>query len=360
MSNKFEGTGNKKGDNMKLKKMLGFMFFTSFFAGCGLLPKDGNREIVVAMPEISEDKIVKIKYLGAGGIIIKRGEDVIMSAPFFSNFSIPELAFPIKSDKKEVNRYYKELKEEGVSGIIIGHSHYDHMIDLPYIHEKYHKESTIYCTKSAKNLLLSEQKYPVAEDKIVDITEKRGNIDNCGQWQWVKENRIRIMGIESSHSPHIAGAKFYSGYLEKPMTKQPSMAADWVEGETTAYLIDFMEEGKTIYRIYYQDAASNFPYGMIKIDDGKEIDTAVLCVGGYSEAENYPDYIVKELKPKNVMMIHWEDFFLPYDSNFMEIINIKESIGKSTIKFRERVEKVDNNIKTVIPALGYTYLFYLK
>ena len=91
---------------MRIKKVLGFMFFTSIFAGCGLLPKDTNKEIVVTMPKIDENKIVKIKYLGAGGVIIKRGEDSVMSSPFFSNFSIPELAFPIKCRKKIVDKYY--------------------------------------------------------------------------------------------------------------------------------------------------------------------------------------------------------------------------------------------------------------
>ena len=46
---------------MKIKKVLGFMFFTSFFAGCSLMPKDLNKEIAVTLPETDADKIVKIK-----------------------------------------------------------------------------------------------------------------------------------------------------------------------------------------------------------------------------------------------------------------------------------------------------------
>lgn len=345
---------------MRIKKVLGFMFFTSIFAGCVLLPKDTNKEIVVTMPKIDENKIVKIKYLGAGGVIIKRGEDSVMSSPFFSNFSIPELAFPIKCRKKIVDKYYKELKDDTVSGIIVGHSHYDHLIDLPYIHEKYHKDCKIYGSTTTKNLLLSERKYKIDESLIVDVSTKMAEKDKIGEWIWIKENKIRIMAIKSSHSPHFAGLKFYSGMLEKPMNKEPSLASDWVEGQTIAYIIDFMEDEKPVYRIYYQDAASSFPFGIFPKIDNKNIDTAILCVGGYSEAENYPQYILNEIKPESVMMIHWEDFFLPYDSNFMEIINIKEPIGKSTIKFRERVESIDKNIKTVIPTLGYSYLFMIN
>lgn len=350
----------KKGEKMKIKKVLGFMFFTSFFAGCSLMPKDLNKEIVVNLPEIDADKIVRIKYLGAGGVIILRGEDAIMSSPFFSNFTIPELAFPIKSNKKEVDKYYKELKNDSVSGIIVGHSHYDHLIDLPYIHSKYHKECKIYGSTTMKNLLLSDKKNPVSQDKIVDVTDKSATEKKAGEWIWVKEGKIRVMAVTSSHSPHIAGVKFYGGKLEKPLEKQPSMASDWVEGDTIAYLIDFMEGERVVYRVYYQDAASSAPYGLYPEIDNKKVDTAILCVGGYSEAENYPEYILKAVKPENVMMIHWEDFFLPYGSNFMEIINIKEPIGKSTVKFRERVENIDKNIKTVIPTLGYSYLFMVK
>ena len=345
---------------MKIKKVLGFMFFTSFFAGCSLMPKDLNKEIAVTLPEIDADKIIKIKYLGAGGVIISRGDDAIMSAPFFSNFTIPELAFPIKANKKEVDKYYKELKNESISGIIVGHSHYDHLIDLPYIHSKYHKECKIYGSTTTKNLLLSDKNSPISQDKIIDVTDKMASEKKIGEWIWVKEGKIRIMPIISSHSPHIAGVKFYGGKVEKPMEKQPRMASDWVEGDTLAYLIDFMEGERVVYRVYYQDAASSSPYGLYPKLDEKKVDTAILCVGGYSEAEKYPEYIVKTIKPESVMMIHWEDFFLPYGSNFMEIINIKEPIGKSTVKFRERVESIDKNIKTVIPTLGYSYLFMVR
>lgn len=345
---------------MKIKKVLGFMFFTSFFAGCSLMPKDLNKEIAVTLPEIDKNKIIKIKYLGAGGVIISRGDDSIMSAPFFSNFTIPELAFPIKSNIKTVDKYYKELKNDNISGIIVGHSHYDHLIDLPYIHSKYHSECKIYGSTTTKNLLLSSRKYKVSENEIVDVTDKMAEKDRVGEWIWVKEDKIRIMAVKSSHSPHIAGVKFYGGELKKVMEREPKLASDWVEGQTIAYIIDFMEKDKPVYRVYYQDAASSYPYGIFPKIDDKKVDSAILCVGGYSEAENYPEYIVKEIKPESVMMIHWEDFFLPYGTNFMEIINIKEPIGKSTVKFRERVESIDKDIKTVIPTLGYSYLFMVR
>ncbi len=51
---------------------------------------------------------VQIRYLGAGGVVIKRGDDVLLTAPFFSNPSVPRVAFlEIGVVPEQVNRFLK-------------------------------------------------------------------------------------------------------------------------------------------------------------------------------------------------------------------------------------------------------------
>ena len=49
----------------------------------------------------SDDRFVYIAYLGTGGYLIRQGERTILTAPFFSHPSIPQILLGrIKADKK--------------------------------------------------------------------------------------------------------------------------------------------------------------------------------------------------------------------------------------------------------------------
>ena len=87
----------------------------------------------------------------------------------------------------------------------------------------------------------------------------------------------------------------------------------WKVGQTFAYVIDILDKDKNIiFRIHYADAASEpeggyLPQGLQ--DQKKPIDLSILSLGGFDKVDNYPEGIVENLKPKFVLVGHWEDFF---------------------------------------------------
>ncbi len=86
--------------------------------------------------------------------------------------------------------------------------------------------------------------------------------------------------------------------MTRPCTQLPKRASGWLEGQTLAYLIDFLgADGKTVeFRIHYQDAASErmlgYPPPLDMLDDKRPVDLALVCMPGFNEVDNYPEAFI--------------------------------------------------------------------
>ena len=84
--------------------------------------------------------------------------------------------------------------------------------------------------------------------------------------------------------------------------------------------------------------------------DGDRVDIAIVCVAGYSQVENYPEGIIRNLKPRHIIMSHWENFFkpLPKADEKLEVVP-----GTDVDKFIQRMKKVmPKDTKWTFPIPG--------
>jgi L-ascorbate metabolism protein UlaG (beta-lactamase superfamily) len=315
-------------------------------SGCGgpstgLPVYSGGSEVPSSDP--AYPTALQIKYLGAGGVVLKRGADVLITAPFFSNPSIPRVAFgEIRSLPEQVDRFLGGPVNglSGATAILVGHAHYDHLMDLPYIKTKYLPHTKIYGSKTMKNILAGDR--TLTGSDIVSVEESAGTSEQPGTW-WYASPRVRFMALKSEHAPIIFHLKFFEGTADQPLQQLPTRASGWVEGQTLAYLIDFLgSDGKTIdFRIHYQDAASNPPLGFPpifpQVADQRRVDVAIVCMPGFNEVDDYPEGIIARLNPRFVTIIHWENFFslLPDDPK-----DLKTVPTENAERFLARLEKV--------------------
>jgi hypothetical protein len=67
-----------------------------------------------------------------------------------------------------------------------------------------------------------------------------------------------------------------------------------------------------MFRIFYQDAASK-PLDVVLPpftgSDQHAVDLAIVCAGNFKKVEDYPTLLLAALRPKYVIVGHWEDFF---------------------------------------------------
>lgn len=254
---------------------------------------------------------VVFTYLGAGGWLIRHGEAALLTAPFFSNPGLVEVGVGhVATDTAAVDRFLPPVAD--VPAILVGHAHYDHLMDVPYVARVHAPQARVYGSRTMVNLLRGDP--ALAPDRLVDVEALTGDATTPGRWISTPDARIRFMPLRSEHAPHLFGIQLFHGEVEAPLSRLPERAAEWLDGPTLAWLIDFLDEdGDVVLRVHYQDSASRPPRGFPPLDDGIPVDVVILCTAGSGEAEGYPEALVEALAPRHALLGHWEDFFRSLD-----------------------------------------------
>ena len=259
----------------------------------------------------SQTQQVSVQYLGVGGLLIRYGDTALLTAPSFSNpalLGLPPGPFqPIAPDDERIDALMPPVDD--VEMILVGHAHYDHLMDVPRVMEKHALKAHVYGSQTMKHSIAGS----VSEERIVVVNDRAARGDSAGDWFYAPSGKLRIMAIESEHAPHVMGITFMQGRYEQDLPDLPWHSFGWKEGKTFAYLIDFLDDkGKPVYRVHYQDAASTPPLGFVPelaMNDQRRVDLAFHCVGAFEQVENYPEGLVTDLQPKVSILGHWEDFF---------------------------------------------------
>ena len=367
---------------MKKENFLIFLVICLFFLGGCATPISRLKNSVASGK--AEESIksscckekIEITYLGASGFLIERGDFAVLTAPFFSNPEITSILGPIYPKKEEIDRGLENTSLNNVKAILVGHAHYDHLMDVPYIVKKIKEQNpvakpNIYGSETMKNLLRNEERIkreieagredPMDPKNIVALNQKAATFWSPGDWNCFDtggdQNIIfRFMAINSEHAPHVAGIKFFGGVVESNEGPPAKTGADWKEGQTLAYVMDFLGSGNRVdLRIHFQDATSNPPAGFLPIlkqdDRTDRVDIiAIVCVAGYSQVKNYPEGIIRNLKPRHIIMSHWENFFKPLPKTDEELEVVP---GTDVDEFIKRMERVmPEGAEWTLPAPG--------
>jgi hypothetical protein len=309
---------------------------------------------------IQNHNTISFTFLGAAGFLLKWRNQAILLSPFFSNPAFFKTGFgKIRTDKDRVDCFFKKYitkqDRNNIKAIIIAHSHHDHLMDVPYIVQKYFPNSLIYCNKTGKHIL-SGFSHLKNSQKIIVLNDKQN------QWIDIPETTIRIWPVKSKHAPHFLGLTLYGGKLNNDRSTQPKRACHWKMGETYAFIIDFLDsQGNIKFRIHYQDSPSDDKIGFPP-DDLTNFNLSILCSASFSQVSNYPLGILNRLKPDNIILGHWENFFRSPDKpvRTVPLTNIRKftKYVNSYIKMQEA--KSQPKPSCILPKPGSTISYKTK
>jgi hypothetical protein len=239
-----------------------------------------------------------------------------------------------------------------VNAVLVGHAHYDHLMDVPWVLGAspnamiFGNESVAYVLNGYTNGftpgLRAEQirALNLDGDNLVDYrmcAQREGPPSLApdresakGSWVPIPGSRIRIRALCSEHPPQILQlVHLWPGRVYRPRFAPPLESKDYQEGETLAYLIDFLDESRTrpLFRVYYQDAPTPPTIGEVapELLEEKPVDLALLCVGNFMDVED-PAHIVRNTRPSHIILGHWENFLEPQRDNPPQIpfANVKK------------------------------------
>ena len=262
-----------------------------------------------AMEKLLPPNGLSIQYLGVGGHLFRFGEHSIMTAPSITNPHFMALGpfMPISPDTDLIDRYLPDVSE--VETILVGHAHYDHLMDVPYIMQEKAKNAHAFGSKTMMHTLA-----PVIDkSRRHALNNTMAVLNKPGEWHYNNSKTIRFMALKSTHAPHFMGINIMTGTYDEDLETLPWHAFGWKEGQTLSYLIDFLDSQEEIlHRIYYQDAASQEPLGLIPdlvSKDNKRVDIAIITPASFSQVDNYPESIMQDSQARHFILGHWEDFF---------------------------------------------------
>ena len=255
--------------------------------------------------------VVRFVYLGVGGWIIERGGDQLLTGPLFSNPSLLRTGlWTIRSDTVAVNRWMAPYDVSGALAILVGHAHYDHLMDVPQVARRHAPRARIVTNRTGVNLLGT---WSGVAHRAVAVEQMAGDVEHAGQWLRLSAT-LRVMPLHSHHAPHFNSDQLYHGTKERPATEEPRYADQWVGGEALAFLIDFLDPaGAVAFRVYYSDAVAHAPAGLApaSVLEERPVDVAIVVPATFDQVDWHPEALVENLRPRWVLLGHWEGLFHP-------------------------------------------------
>ncbi|HIB09912.1 MAG TPA: MBL fold metallo-hydrolase, partial [Gemmatimonadetes bacterium] len=245
---------------------------------------------------------MRLIYLGTGGWIFERGDDQVIAAPFFSNPGLLKTGLlPIHSDLDVVDQFMSRYDVSRAQVILVGHAHYDHLMDVPRIALEHAPGARILGSRTVKNTLGTWSGIGERVDEVNDIA---GDQKTVGTWLRYGPG-VRIMALRSLHAPHFEGYTLYKGTRVRALNAEPRWATEWLDGTTHAYLIDFLNPDESVaFRIYYQDAVAPSPLGFApeSIIRERGVDVAILVPATFDQVDWHPEAFIENLQPQRVLL----------------------------------------------------------
>jgi glyoxylase-like metal-dependent hydrolase (beta-lactamase superfamily II) len=275
--------------------------------------------------------LVEVTYLGVGGFIVTHRGAALLTGPLFSNPSIDsvaplrfwrfrDIAPPISPDTTLIERLLPRAADEARM-ILVGHGHYDHTLDIPYIATRRARRAKIYGGPTVKHMLMGDPQLRADSTRLVVMQGSDvATVNRRGTWYYSDDSSYRVMALEADHAPTArlfrwGKVMFAGGTVKENLDTLPRSALDWKLGEPLAFLIDVLARGDTapVFRVYFQDAPNTAPLGFPpRTLGGRAVDLAILCVAtARNVSPPSPDSLLRVLRPKFVIAGHWESFFRP-------------------------------------------------
>ena len=268
---------------------------------------------------------VNLKYLGTAGWKINDDKITVLIDPYISRVKL-DTGHPddkrktvLRSDYYESDSILIDSLIDRVDFILVHHSHFDHLADVPYIAKK--TGAKVIGTETTINIL-----------KAYDIpTEQLYPVKGGEDYQFENFSVRVIPSIHSAlNDKHYIDSREYN---EPP--NAPLKVSEFIEGGSLMFLARF--ESHKILTMGSMNFVERELYG-IKPD---------ILLAGVNQSQlglyNYNQRLINVTnKPKYIIPTHWDNFRLPYS------FSQESSIDLKLIPFKKDVEMLSPNSQVLI------------
>ncbi len=241
---------------------------------------------------------VEVRWLGVAGFSISSGGTTLLHDPFFTR---PGMLATLFSRYRPAESVLAPLLAEGsrapelasANVILVGHSHYDHLGDAPWI-----------ALRTGATLVGSATSGNIARGYGLAASDFRradpGDVLHFGPF------RVRV--IESRHGKVLFGRVPFPGQLSEPATG-PIHAFSFLLGDARFYLVTHEPSG---LRILTTSSANRHAPALDALrEEGLTVD--LLLAAPLGRDEHFTRDLVAAVRPRLVVPHHYDSFFLSID-----------------------------------------------
>jgi len=228
---------------------------------------------------------MKLKWFGTATILIEYDGSRLLFDPF--------LPLSDKVYKPSISDF------NGIENILVSHGHVDHIAGIPDIVMQNAGLSTVFCTAAPREVLISKG---VGEQRVQVI--KPGDILNFGVFEVrvLKGKHIvfnKMLVLKKLFNPRILTHWNNTKYL----IKENKVCAE--AGETVVYDIKVSNKRILLLGSLNLDKETDYP---------ENADFLILPYQGRDHIAKYAVSFIERLKPKKVLLDHYNDSFPPISS----------------------------------------------
>ncbi len=257
---------------------------------------------------VPKDGAVKVTFLGTTSLLLDDGETQLLTDGFFTRAPLWKVATSkLATDTATVDSVLARLKIDRLKGLFVAHSHYDHALDIAYVTKR--TSAKLYGSLSTLNIgrgggLRADQMALYSPGMELQF------------------GKFSVTILDSKHSPAKAGINDDIGQLITEPLAQPAKFGEYKEGGSYDFLI---KHGR--HSILIKPSA-NYVEGAL---DNVRADAVFLGTGGLGNQDSdfqnaYYEHTIGKVKPKLVIPIHWDNFFLPLMDHLVALMKAVDNL----------------------------------
>lgn len=230
---------------------------------------------------------VRVRWLGTAGHVIQASGITLLVDPFLTRPSLLRTAaLPLRPTPEA---WWPWLPHH-IDAILVGHSHYDHLLDAPVIAQR-----TGARLAGSRTTASFARASGVPEDRIHEVPSEGGE---------VSVGPLRIRFIHSLHGRIAAGRVPFDGEVRKP-PELPARLWDYRMGGAFGVHV----EGPG-WSLYHNGSADLIDTEL----EGLRADVVLAGLAGRQATPGYLERLVTALQPNLVVPTHHDFFFRPLDA----------------------------------------------
>jgi len=270
---------------------------------------------------------IKATFLGTSSVLISDGQTTLLTDGFISRPGLSKLLLSkIEPNKEKIKSVLTKLNVEKIDAIMTLHSHHDHALDSAFIAQT--TQAVLIGSPSSANIARGSG---LNETKIKVVKHKKS----------FKFGQFRVTMIPFKHTVMPSFLRYLVGMgesIEKPLML-PSYFVNFKEGGTYSLYIEH-----PLGNIFI-NGSSGFVNNQL---EGYNADVVFLGIARLGKnsilfQEEYFNEVVKKLKAKRVIPIHWDDFTKDIDKPMIPMNRLFDDFAKSMDFLIKQTEQ--NSIK---------------